>query len=903
MNKIPTKYTEKVANDLLKGKLRDLFLENGLILGEHMSETSEEVGIDHFFEVLNYSNNHLSFFLNQNKGTNSPLTIIKIDVEKKISFQLSLRHVKYFYNELEEPLIFTLCDIQNKNIYWYTIQTDSSLPERILLEEHRNTEKKKNKKTIQIYIPVKNILNPTTFNRFLSDIEYVRKHQIRKKYIINENLKADYTKLEEKIEGLHIIDKLYTTIDAFESINVIPNNIILRLPHFKNSSISGFSLYTNDNELFDLVNDIKIKNGKYILSNNEEKVKNQEKKLKAIIYFFKVNYIEHIRWKGNINDKEKSYVCIHKLRSYKKCNCERCKVERLEYTEAEKLLQKPLNEKSPIFEKLRRGYTYYLLGDYPNSALIFLDIYNTAKKKDNPINYVISVYNLIQLKRILKSWWLINENKDLINKLEEIEFNIEESFIIQYAPHFLDIYKEIKDDKFYQNSYIKIGLALEEIRKIWYSDKYGDWTSSSEDSYSVLLSVFYKFYSYLDFNFIIYNQFIEYKELLIKLLEGVFALYTLKNPEAIKYQEFHYSIIKMWIFSISYEKSKFLLKKYNIKKIKLITEDKVINNIENLLHNLYINYNKNNQKSKYTAKRDEGIISNIGLILSLIEIENRRLNNLIKKLISFNDNIKGNKSDYYHSLYLIIKSNPIKVNKNYIRLVIYMIINSSFRMNFLPELIKIYTNKCLKKEIKSFVLNTLQIKSIDEIVIDNHLPYDLFYDLFETFDLLDSKSKSKINSIINNTLNSKFIYELYYNSLVYDLIKPDDKNLFNLFLACIPDQSQERKEDDPFKIAPDNITLKEVINVIYKYDLEITEEFKNLIDKSSVEQRNYFIWLLNLEDFDYSNFNSYWILECSTDYYIKAFKKSNKLITELQKSLKNDYIEGVAEIYFDKLVN
>lgn len=899
MRKLPTKYIEKIANDLLKGKLRDLFLEKGLILGEHMSETSEEVGIDHFFEVLNYSNNHLSFFLNQNKGTNNSLIIIN----KKISFQLSLRHVNYFYNELVEPLIFTLCDIKNKDIYWYTIQTDSSLPERILSEEHRNTEKKKIKKTIQIYIPVKNILKSTTFNRFLSDIEYVRKHQIRKKYIINENLKADYTKLEEKIEGLHIIDKLYTTIDAFESINVIPNNIILRLPPFKNSSISGFSLYTSDNELFDLVNDIKIKNGKYILSNNEEKVKNQEKKLKAIIYFFKVNYIEHIRWKGNINDKEKSYVCIHKLRSYKKCNCERCKVEKLEYAKAEKLLQKPLNEKSSIFEKLRRGYTYYLLGDYQNSALIFLDIYNTAKRKDNPINYVISVYNLIQLKKILKNRCLNKENKDLINKLEEIEFNIEESFIIHYAPHFLDIYKEIKDDKFYQNSYIKIGLALEDIRKIWYNDKYGGWTSSSEYDYSVLLSVFYKFYSYLDFNFIIYNQFVEYKELLIKLLEGVFALYTLKNPEAIKYQEFHYSIIKMWIFNIGYEKSKFLLEKYNIKKIKLITEDKVIINIENLLHNLYINYNENNQKSKYTVKRDEGIISNIGLILSLIEIENRKLNNLIKKMISFNDNIKGNKSDYYNSLYLIIKANPTKVTKNHIKLVINTIINSSYHMDFLPELIKIYTNKSSKKEIESFILDTLQIKSIDEIVIDNHLPYDLFYDLFETFDLLDSKPKSQITNIINDALSTKFIYELYYNSLLNDLIEPSNTDLFNLFLSSVPDLSQKRKEDHPFKIAPDNRTLKEVINVIYKYDLEITEEIKNLINKSSVEQRNYFEWLLNLESFDYSKFNSYWILEYYTEHYIKAFKKSNKLMTELKKSLKNDYIEGVAKIYFDKLVN
>lgn len=284
------------------------------------------------------------------------------------------------------------------------------------------------------------------------------------------------------------------------------------------------------------------------------------------------------------------------------------------------------------------------------------------------------------------------------------------------------------------------------------------------------------------------------------------------------------------------------------------------------------------------------------MILSLIEIENRKLNNLIKKLISLNDRIKGNKSNYYNSLYLIIKDNPTKVHKKYISQVIGFIIKSSFSISFLPELIKIYINKYQKKEIESFVLDTLQIKSIDEIVIDNHLPYDLF----KIFRLLGSKPKSQITNIINEALSTKFNYELYYNSLLNDLIKPyDNKDLFNRFLSCVPDLSQKRKEDHP----PDNRTLKEVINIIYKCELEITEEFKNLVNKSSAEQKNYFEWLLNLENFDYSKFNSYWILEGYTEHYIKAFKKSNKLMEELKKSLKNDYIEGVAKIYFDKLVN
>lgn len=55
---------------------------------------------------------------------------------------------------------------------------------------------------------------------------------------------------------------------------------------------------------------------------------------------------------------------------------------------------------------------------------------------------------------------------------------------------------------------------------------------------------------------------------------------------------------------------------------------------------------------------------------------------------------------------------------------------------------------------------------------------------------------------------------------------------------------------------------------------------------------------MDIDNYDYSKFDPYWILEYKTIYYFNQFKKSQKLKEELYKCLGENYIEGVAKIYF-----
>lgn len=127
-----------------------------------------------------------------------------------------------------------------------------------------------------------------------------------------------------------------------------------------------------------------------------------------------------------------------------------------------------------------------------------------------------------------------------------------------------------------------------------------------------------------------------------------------------------------------------------------------------------------------------------------------------------------------------------------------------------------------------------------------------------------------------------------------------DEKLFMKYTSYVPDMSDENQERGYGFY--DNIMIGQVINLAFKYNLEFSDELKKLIYKSHPKYSDYYSWLMNIDIFDYSKFDPYWILEYRTIYYFERFKKSDILKKELAKCLKENYIEGVAKIYFKELV-
>lgn len=886
------------ADNIVELKLMALFQENNLEYKQHESSQKKEKGVDYYCHVFNRdTQKQVLFFETQNKGTNTPVKVItdpKHNEKGKMSFQLELRHVKQYYHELTEPLIFIYTDITTKDSYWYSIQLDSSLEERIVEKDKEiNKAKRKSNQTIQIYISPENLINQENFKNFINDIQLSREHQYFKHNTLFE-VKADYSFIKNDTKDYDIVDKILYTIDLFEGITVIPVNIISNLYPFKGSQRNTYvwdSTFKTDNEEFyDFMDSIEKSDGKLIIKETNYDLTTFEK-LDKIVKFFRVNCIDHISWQGK-SKKENVRICVHKLHIYSVCNCERCNYYKLNFIETKNLIDVQ-NDDDSLHVKLRKGYTSSLMGRYDLAIMYFKQVDKLATKNEKIIYSTIAKFNLIKLQRIISNSYWDDDRGSLLEILKNEKIEGVEAKIKIKAPHFFDLYKWIKDENFFERAFWNIDIKLEEIKKMSFHDKYGARYTNSYDEN--LIVSFQRLYYFLEFNLIIYNSFSEYKQLTTKVLEGVFALYTIKNRNTTRFKKFNLIILNMWIFNVRFEDANHLLKKYNIHKIEVENKKEIYNEFNSYLENLNSSLSiVNLEKNRHLIKNVELILSNLTLIVSRIKFEENDLNNLIEKLFKIIE--KTENRNFMPSGALVqLFSHQKKISTKNIKLIILNLKENHFEhTSVFSYAIKYYVEKSTPIEIENLLFELLDIKDFSDSSL--FAEENKFETLGYAISFLSVTTRENIKKVIKDRLKIEFNSSDYQLAAIYDLIDYDEE-LLNKFAKDVPDLSKKSPDVRSFFNDTENYRLGQLINLIYKYKIGFSDDVKKLSSYSF--QKDYYDWLMDLDGFDYSKFKHYWILDYQVKYYFEAFKKSKILKRELKKALKKDYIEGVAKIYID----
>jgi len=894
---------EGIANNFLDTLLRNIFNKNSLKLIPHPSG-KEEIGIDFFYQVMERENDEqVLFFEIQNKGTDTPPKVIKQNNHQekgKIGFSLELRHIKQYYYQLDEPLIFVLCDINNSKAYWYSIQLDKSIPNRIKEREEKLAlkSKKPKKPKLRIYVPSSNIINEENFEKFLKEIESSKHEQIRKN---NDSLisEADFTDIEKEIDGMHIIDQAFLVINKFNGINVFPTSLIPKLPFLTKTKygarLDGFSLTTNHSEFFDLIKNITLVDKKLVYSKGKNLVDKQELKLKTIVNFLKANYIRHLQWGGR---KYRKRICVHDICIYNNCNCARCNFDDLNFKKSKSQIISGLTDNNlSLFEQLRNAYAAYLLGDLKTAAQIFNKIYDISYREENLVISSICKYNLKKLKRLVENNYFQDDREQIIESIKFDDLSNDEVFIKRKAPYFLDVFYWLRDDKFYSTATWKMDGFVEESKKIHFYDKHG--TSYSHEKTESIIASFIRFYSFLEYNFIIFDYFADYNRLATKFLECVLALSNIVNPESSRYEKFSLVVIKMWLFYVPMDKAKNLMHIYNITKITPSSNDELITTFEELSSNLLKSANLiNNSKShSYFISKVKRIISNFFLICSRLDSSKEGINRVISKMFEAIKKIEHVNFVPFEGISQLLKHRD-DISKENISTIIDICLKYENRSgSYFSLAVKDFVENSNSDEIKDFVFKCLNVSNIDKETksLDEKKIESIAYAISS----LDEKYRKLIKRLLLSSLQENFSPRLYYIVTVFDLIDFEPL-LFSKFVDSVPDHSKEPHAGSLFG-AYENYRFNQVVNITFKYNLPITNEVKNLIDKSSEKYKDYYKWLLDIDNYEYSKFQPIWILKHNTKFYIERFKKSDKLKKEIKKSLKEEYVEGVAQFYIEHL--
>jgi hypothetical protein len=896
--KLSKKYIEKTANDTITGTLRDLFIAKNLELGENPTTSSQDWGTDFYIEVFNQETKRELLFLIQCKGTGKSPVVKK---DKTFSFQMSLRHANYFYYELSEPLMFMVCDVQKKYVYWYSVQLDRQMENKIVQQV------KLEKESLQVSIPSENILNAENFERFLAELEESRKVQIHK-HNSRIKLKANYTTLKTNLEGLNIIDAIDKLLDLFEGISVFSTYMISEMYPFNNgintslnrsyARVYAETLSTNNDDLFDFIDNLEVRENKFYLKDTNvdyASVSNFQDKASRIMSFFSVNWITHLDWTG-ASKKSTKRICIHHLFTSNGCNCERCSYKKLNLTKTVELLSVEDNSLK-LEHRLRKAYTYYLMADLEKSYREYKALINEVSINKNPGIYIVAKYNLLQLKKLVEGSLFGSARQEILQELENETFVLDEMLIPDY---YLDIFKLIKENKFVDAAIWEVDNKLTEIQKLWFSDQFG---GSSKNSYSRNLIIeFLRAYNFVEYNLLIHYEYREFEILVNKSLEGMIALYSLLNPASSKYDHFGYTIIDMWLFHAESKQVKHSLIKYRVQSLNLEFENVVFDRLNlyivNLINSATI-ITDNFRDSNYTHNdKIQRIIQNYLLIISVVNLDSVKKNLLLSKYLHLVETLDEWYFTCFDSLNDFLNYKNDVSTENLERTIGLMISHKHYHHDVFTSSINLYTKKFKGAiEIENAVKKVLQI---DNFNAEDFCNGNNFSNLIFLIQHLTSETRETIKADIKSRLNENFDDNVFYIFCIYNVIDYN-KELFDKYLDLTPDYTikQTGHEFLSGKKEQKNYHLDKTINLMFKFDLEFTPEIRAL--SSRAIDKVYYDWLMDIDGFDYSKFNLYWILYYKTEAYFKAFRKSGKLKSKIASGLKEQYIEGVAKVLINKL--
>ncbi len=901
---------ERSANRLLEEAIENIFQENGSYqLRPYELHQLKEKGIDHIFEIekrhsppenrFPFDNSLIGSFYNQNKGTSKEITPLKNGEYKgKISFQLhDIWHIKYFCEELDHVMIFTLCDLEKRSIYYLPIQLFSN----IYLEKY-SIAKQKGSDSIQIYIdPKKRLLHngkiaPNAFNELISDIKEAKTYLHK---VWNDRFSNDlmFEKNELKsFEWENEKDALSNWYSFFESlyreVEFFPSNILRRkIKTFLNQAkfpfYTSFTLSLDHSESLNFFRSIEISEYNKVIKIDDERIKINDRKqqISTVLSKFTQQLI------FNIEDECDRRLLDVRFIDQSKCNCIRCNYHRFEFG---RVLKSSNQLTGNIQEDIKTSYINLKIGRGELSANQLLETKEKCTREFSLLNFIID-HNLKHLYQFLRNPFTGSKNTELLEKLHSI--NLDQAYC-SYSGDHQDFIKYLYTKAFLETAQFKIKKKLNEIRNHYYSQLDGgaSWNNHGLE----LINEYLELYSFLNNNCIIYDDFLEFKEISDMFMEAVIISHAIDEKQDGRIKQFDDFIVKVIVLHCEAKNLKPYIKRYGLKSI-AYKSSSGNENVFDLLNNLMASGDSLmdyfTQKEAFNFKTNyHKYFTNLLTLLSFLEVEAEKLKGVTSKIFDF-----------------ISKPNPLIPNK------------LSEVWYFINKRSDVLSNSIVKKFFFWSLNNPSKLDSIrglevcSSIISEKNISFNK-HESKKLIDLLSIKlpeiqsssrnflvdlGKSSQLEILNNffkrkvieSLDQEFDSTLHYRATFWGVI-PETGKFFDMHRKRAKPNERWKENLGLFGISPRPryYPLDQFLDLCYKLNKDTTAftELKG-IDP-------YYDWLMNIEGFDYSNFDPGWVADQTVTFYEHVSKYSvvKKAITDYLKINHDSKVERAYFIMYGK---
>lgn len=700
-----------------------------------------------------------------------------------------------------------------------------------------------------------------------------------------------------------ILDQIYDYIlERYKEIQFVPIKVLIQHYPFKKHSdshidYSDFTVSTDNEELFELFKSVVItdENKVEILDYKIcENVINPEEKLKKIISTLSQNLIFNI---GNNNKVEK-----YSIRYFEKSNSESPLLDFKKFKFVDSLNSFD-TEPSDVKDLMQLAYLSYQIGSYLKANQLLVLAYNKALESQMLLKAFIIQYNRSNLQNFIRNnYYGVNSQSVLLAELKSINLSteihkIENKKIIDW----------IQNKEFYNIAKEKIHNLSSNLIDSYYSQLNGGWSSNND--VWLLVNEYAVLESFLNENSIIFDKFSEFSKLSAAFFEGLFASHSIQENQGNRLEAFDdYLLVNL----LYYTESKFIKKmfgRYKLKNIKYKSNTDSEYSFEKLVSNFF--YKNDNITNKIVEVGENSnwdfwnyynkIFCNILTIVSICDFSQSYYNKFSKQLLDFLEKGILIRQSNKESIIYFLEHVSSKIESTLLKRFFFLFLeNEKYHDGWIFDTM---SNILISKSQK-VKINQKQFDSIKNIALEkcskckHSHPKKWIIFLHEC--ISNKLYKQKIVNLIHEQLEIDFDFDLFYLSTILDVIDFNE----DYFRKIINLLNFEYLNGDYTSFGPIIFTKKQpkrnpylnsIINLCFKFDIDTTiSEFNK-----SKELDEYYKWLLDMDNYDYSKFQPLWINEYVTKYYSKKIGKSRHVKVAMEEFLKKNFDSKIESIYLN----
>lgn len=710
-------------------------------------------------------------------------------------------------------------------------------------------------------------------------------HFLSGKLLRNE--KYSYKSSVKKTE----LDSLYYLFkDIHEEVAFVPVHQLIKFHPFSKSagSYTYYSVFTVDqvrDELVDFFEHIKVTNSATFQLTDESHITgihNGNEKIDYVLKRLTANLIFNLQ-----SAKGRKKLNIH-YAPREICDCFKCSFWQFDFVRS---MQALVQTEESLDSKLKRAYYYYKLGNFSSAAIIYEKALPEAYNQKKFFYYFLCQYNLRHLGHLLDGPLRRSElSQEKIDEFKSID-PIEECVKLKSYGNY-DLMDWIADGAFFNEAFDNIVDEATKIETNYYAYLKGGWSCDSH--VWKLIQEFAVLDSFINNNTIIYDAYNNFDRLFAQVVKGLFASHAMHDTGNSALENFD----DYWVgrFIIYGDKDVFF-RYYNRYQLKALiykpsgdNKDKFITVAKNLLTNgkttlkTFIQF-RDRSNYRFTDHYQQ-MIENLLALGSILTLNTRDINRLAKYLLTFIKSANELNHQYCKSIAGFISYRGKLFNPDLLDDYASFFAKrfEKYETDILNQLIKSYPHKGLPQDLTDLLLSCFFSNDKNLQKFSSH---GLIFGLSSRM-----PDKALLADQITASLEQKFDFSLYYQSVMDDIISCDENRIFALMEEIKLDQKNyDLKSVLSNKPSGFIRRFDQILNIIFKYNMDTStapfEKFRNYND--------YYRWILDIENFDYTVFKINWVAHYGTKSYYKAMAKSPKL-----KKIVIVYLNGKPEARMEK---